>query len=120
MPNEIISYILKLVILNEGEYMISRLSVGVKEFRRSAHFTCKVSIIGSLNAFENFRRTYFVMYDVKRCQHCRILYKEMLGFDGRGKLGENRHFYSELSFPGYCGAECCPDINDVALSNVSN
>ena len=119
LPNEIISYILKFVVLNEGDHMIPRLSIVCKrfrdvvaqeEFRRSIHFSWLKSIYNWKNASEDFRRMYFVMYNVKRCHHCRILYKEMLGFGGRGKLGENRHFYSDLLFPGYCGAGCYPDV----------
>jgi hypothetical protein len=116
LPNELLQHILK-EVLKEGDhkfYLLSLVCKKMKEivmdesFRRVVHYAWLNSVLNWSDKSIEFKKQYYVMYEIKSCFQCGRTYKEMNGLIGCGKFGVLNKFYSDISNPGFCSHECCP------------
>ncbi|CAB4016762.1 uncharacterized protein LOC103031382 isoform X2 [Paramuricea clavata] len=118
LPDEILEMILK-EVLKEGDKEYCTLSLVCKQFKdivtrpyfqQDVHYTWLNSVHDWTNSMDKeFKQECFKMFDIKRCFTCNTMYKEMLGFIGKGKFGECHKYYADLDFPGYCCKACFPE-----------
>lgn len=118
LPDEILEMILK-EVLKEGDKEYCTLSLVCKQFKdivtrpyfqQDVHYTWLNSVHDWTNSTDKeFKQECFKMFDIKRCFTCNTMYKEMLGFIGKGKFGECHIYYADLDFPGYCCKACFPE-----------
>lgn len=118
LPDEILEMILK-EVLKEGDKEYCTLSLVCKQFKdivtrpyfqQDVHYTWLNSVHDWTNSTDKeFKQECFKMFDIKRCFTCNTMYKEMLGFIGKGKFGECHKYYTDLDFPGYCCKACFPE-----------
>ena len=67
------------------------------------HFGWLNRIRDNWDAVPDFKREYYVMYDLRECFDCRTFYKDCHGYHGRGVYNqEGGIFYESNKRPGLC------------------
>jgi len=67
------------------------------------HFSWLSTVYNWEKETDDFKSTYYVMYDIRECLECRRKYKDVLGFMGIGR-GALRFYsnFADTGHPGYC------------------
>ncbi|XP_072568812.1 uncharacterized protein [Paramormyrops kingsleyae] len=120
LPPEILTKILKDVILSDGETAYRTLSLVCREFRdvigndafrREVHFSWLDGVVNWSIFSSQYRDEYRKAYRITECLNCKSLYKDCPpGYRGRGKRGELLGFYSVLDYTGFCSQDCFFEI----------
>jgi len=116
LPNELLQEIFLHVCQSEGDPAILKLSLACHRwerlvrddiFRRRVHFSWLSTVYDWEKASDDFKSTYYVMYDIRECLECRRKYKDVPGFMGIGR-GALRFYsnFADTGHPGYCSEYC--------------
>lgn len=118
LPTEIIQQIFQLVWDIDGDPSIARLSLVCRRwrqlaqdegFRKVVHFKWLNTVHDWTTASEDFKKKYYVMYEIIRCLGCNRLYKDTAGFSQIGGKRGSLRFYSDsddAGHPGFCTPFC--------------
>ncbi|XP_048017700.1 uncharacterized protein LOC125249445 isoform X2 [Megalobrama amblycephala] len=114
LPLEILSEILRDVILSTGDSSYFTLSlvcrwfrdvVTQEVFRKAAHLAWLDSVANWKNFSPVYRKELRRMYSIRECLQCRALFKSYPpGYRGRGRCGELLDFYSDVC-TGFCSQD---------------
>ena len=74
-------------------------------FREKVHFGWLSRIKDNWDAVPDFKREYYVIYDVRECFDCRKIYKDCQGYNGRGEGG----IFYESGLCRICSSALGPD-----------
>ncbi|KAG9263222.1 hypothetical protein AMEX_G23230 [Astyanax mexicanus] len=80
--------------------------VNKQSFRRKAHLAWLDSTVNWDSITDEVRRECRAEYKLSDCSECKQLYKDIVGYCGRGKEGAYQGFYADQDFPGFCSADC--------------
>ncbi|XP_051945037.1 uncharacterized protein LOC127617133 [Xyrauchen texanus] len=116
LPNEIVSEILKEVVLATGDSAYLTLSlvcrwfrdvVTNEHFRKAAHFAWLDSVVNWKIFSQDYCKEFRQSYSIRECSECLKLFKSCPpGYRGRGRRGELLGFYSEDLCAGFCSQDC--------------
>lgn len=125
LPDDIISRIFVLVVLQDGDPAILNLALTCQKFHsivcqplflEEAHFSWLDSVVEWKSLPPQHRDKYRRPYTISQCRYllCGGLYKDCgAGYKGNGQRGVLQGFYSTEDYPGYCSWDCF--INDGGL-----
>ena len=100
----------------DGDPSIARLSLVCRRwrqlaqdegFRKVVHFKWLNTVHDWTTASEDFKKKYYVMYEIIRCLGCNRLYKDTAGFSQIGGKRGSLRFYSDSDDAGHLGF-CTP------------
>ena len=111
LPRKILERIL-FETMKCGDHMFLKLGLVCKlwyqmtktnSFHEKVHFGWLNRIRDNWDAVPDFKREYYVMYDLRECFDCRQIYKDCHGYHGRGVYNqEGGIFYESNRRPGLC------------------
>ena len=122
LPDEILQEVFERVCESDGDPAIGVLSLVCRRwqrlvqdevFRKHIHFKWLRTVYDWQKASDDYKKNYYVMYDILECIGCNRRYKDMPGFMQRGSKGSLR-FYSDAGdsgHPGYCSEFCARVMN---------